>query len=438
MKNKLLSFILCIAVTLCSLTGVQAKDIGSKSSDTNDTSETLNKIVAENVLEAKTLAQDLTEVSPMPSASAPVSQPPASEAPAVQPKIKISTLEGKTVSSTAPYYYTNVSQMMDEEYSFYNVDVSAGYPKAAVVPVKVKAKGILLLSAVKYPKTSITMKYIYSDAACTKKIAVSNSIAYLPKAATYYIKIDKSQISQTEDNRFAIVLGHVSGENRVIKNKSDVIASSAGTSSPVYFKVTVKKTTKLTLGVYSDLKGTAALCNGKKVPITHETSISKNGGVHVYVVSKGSYYFKVKCSKGLFSVTADLATVSNGSGTSKAKAGTLKINGSAKNILLYTAAPSSRGYYLKFYNPKKQKINMYVTSSFSSGKVKLDFIDTKHTDFGKAASITSGVNQKRVYRTFIGKNSDKVKTLPKGTYYIRIQKLDKKTSGIIQVNIKNK
>ena len=155
------------------------------------------------------------------------------------------------------------------------------------------------------------------------------------------------------------------------------------------------------------------------------------------MVPKGTYYFKVRKSEEVFCVSATYTTVSNAGMTNKSKAGTLKVNGSTRNIVILPGDSTGKTYYMKFYNPKKQKITLNVTSSYTSGKVQFQFTDAKNSSFG-TRTIYNGINKKNAYIPYTYGNGTNSKMLLKGTYYIKIKKLDKKTSGIIQVNIKNK
>ena len=178
--------------------------------------------------------------------------------------------------------------------------------------------------------------------------------------------------------------------------------------------------------------------NSKKKAITGEEYISGSESKVVFAVSKGTYYIRLKASKGLVSITPTFTAVSNASGPSKAKAGTMKMNGKTQNVVVLPGDSTKKYYYLKFYNPKNQKVYLNTNSSYTSGKMQIEFFNTKNSSFG-SRTIWNGINEKNTFNpyvyTYTGNNGYK---LPKGTYYVRFTKLDKKTAGIIQVNVKNK
>ena len=201
--------------------------------------------------------------------------------------------------------------------------------------------------------------------------------------------------------------------------------------------MTVTKPTKITISFSTDYKAYGTLCNSKKTALTAQSTVEE-GDKLVYVVGKGTYYLKVKSQKGCIALSSTFTTVSSAASASKSKAGTLKVNGSTRNALVLPGDSTSRNYYLKFYNPKNQKIYLNVTTSFSSGSVKIEFLDSKGTSYG-SKKIANGVAIKNVYNPYVyGAYSASSRILPKGTYYIKLTKTQKKTSGIVQINVKNK
>lgn len=426
MKQKLIAAILSLSLAVAPFSGVQAKEakVAEKAIPTvQEIVDSTASTIMDNGVQAKALSSDVTEPD------APVDTP-------VQKKIHMYNLDGKTVSYMAPYYYTKRSQLEGGKYNAYTAVIPGNYDKEVILPVKVKAKGALALAAASEAGNELSA-YVYSDSACKKMCSVSDDLYYLPKATTYYIKVYTYSLEQDVDNMIAVVLGFVSGANAELKNKSNVISASFGSNSPIYYKMVISKTSKVTVRFDAKYSTYVTLCNSKKSAITHEEYVYSSVGRAVYVVPKGTYYLKVKKSKEAFSVASVFTPVSNAAPSSKSKAGTLKVNGSTRNILVCPADSTGRTYYMKFYNPKRQKITLNVTSSFTSGKIEFQFLDSKNSSFG-TRTIYNGINKKNVYTPYTYTTGSSQKTLPKGTYYIKFKKLDKKSSGIIQVNVKNK
>lgn len=427
MKKKLIAAILSLSLAVAPFSGVQAKEakVAEKAIPTvQEVVESAADTILNNGAQAKVLSSDVA-----------VPEEPE-DTPVVEKKIHMYNLDGKVVSYMTPYYYTKRSQLESGKYNGYTAVIPGGYSKDVILPVKVNAKGALALAAVSAEGKELSA-YVYSDSACKNMCSTSDDLYYLPKAATYYIKVYTYSLDEDIDNMIGVVLGFVSGANAELKNKGNVLSASFGTSSPIYYKMVISRTSKITVRIDAKYSSYVTLCNSKKSAITHEEYVYSSEGRAVYVVPKGTYYLKVKKSKETFNVASVFTPVSNAAPSSKSKAGTLKVNGSTRNVLICPADSTGRTYYMKFYNPKRQKITLNVTSSFTSGKMQFQFLDSKNSSFG-TRTIYNGINKKNVYKPYTYTSASSSKTLPKGTYYIKFKKMDKKTSGIIQVNVKNK
>lgn len=352
-------------------------------------------------------------------------------------EMQIIDMDGLQVSETVPSVLKKKSDISQEKYTKYMIYAPEGYEQDVIIPVKLKSKGILNYALAAAYDSDLYYS-LYSDLACTKFISSYDNMAFIEKAGTYYIKIGKYDLANEGDSRISLVMGFINGANAVLKNNTNLISAAFGTDKSVYFKFTVNKTSKLTFKIGSEYGKYITLCNSKKKAITGEEYISGSESKVVFAVSKGTYYIRLKASKGLVSITPTFTAVSNASGPSKAKAGTMKMNGKTQNVVVLPGDSTKKYYYLKFYNPKNQKVYLNTNSSYTSGKMQIEFFNTKNSSFG-SRTIWNGINEKNTFNpyvyTYTGNNGYK---LPKGTYYVRFTKLDKKTAGIIQVNVKNK
>lgn len=376
-------------------------------------------------------------VTPSPSSSPEVTASPQP----TQTVMGIYDTDGVAVKVPVPYYYTKLNQLSNPQYNTYIIKAPLGYEENVIIPVKVKSKGALIYAlAAQYDDVELSYYSLYSDAECTKFVTTSDKVAFVPKAGTYYIKISKTCLSKEGDSFIGAAFAFVSGANTTIQNKSKLVTCIMDYKTPYYYKVTVAKTTELTFSVTGEYFIKAALCNSKKTAITEETYISASETANkklIYAVPKGTYYLRIKSSQGFIGTTATFKAMTSAAGTSKSQAGILKVNGKTKSILVLPAESTKRVYYMKFTNPKKQTINLNVISNFSSGRMQLEFIDSKGDSYGKKI-ICSGINEKQKFYVYQTSWNSSARTLPKGTYYIKFTKLDKKTSGEVQINIKNK
>lgn len=457
-RKKILSAILSLSMIAASFSGMGILAASQQDNLPYADMQSLAKKVADAASVETELVANTYEVTDAPATTevpvtteTPVTVIPTIT-PSASPEITVSpqptqaamgiyNTDGTVVKVPAPYYYTKLSQLDNPKYNTYIVKVPLGYTKDVVIPIKVKSKGALIYAlGAQYTDVDLSYYSLYSDAKCTKFISASENTAFVPKAGTYYIKVSRTYLSKAGDSYILAAFSFVSGADSVIKNKSKLVTCIVDYNTPYYYKMTVTKTTKLTFSITADYSVNATLCNNKKVAITNETYISSADTANkelTYVVPKGTYYLKMKSPRGFIGTSATFTTVSNAAGTSKAKAGTLKVNGKTRNILMLPAESTKHVYYMKVYNPKRQAIYLNVTSNFSSGKMQLEFIDSKGDSYGKKI-IYDGIREKQSFYAYQTSYTSSSKTLPKGTYYIKFTKLDKKTSGMIQINIKNK
>lgn len=453
MKKKLIAAVLSLSLAVSPVSGISAQSAAKTNAGTVESMQDMIRYAAEGMMKDKESTAGFCAVSEVPAAQSPavtaspvtsvITQTPAvtvtpSPTASAETSVAIFNEDGQIVKVPAPYIYESMSQLVEPSYNKYEIKVPSNYGKHVVVPIKVKSRGALIYAVVSMNNTQAANYYkLYSDAACTKSIATEDNTAYLSKAGTYYIKVDSTVLSETGESILTAAFAFVSGGDRQLKNKSDVLTTTFGTSKPVYYKMKVTKPTKIAISFSTDYKTYGTLCNSKKTALTVQSTIEENDKL-VYVVGKGTYYLKVKSKKGFIALSSTFTTVSNAASASKSKAGTLKLNGSTRNALVLPEDSTSRNYYLKFYNPKNQKVYLNVTTSFSSGSVKIEFVDSKGTSYG-SKKIASGITIRNVYNPYVyGAYSASSRILPKGTYYIKLTKTQKKASGIVQINVKNK
>lgn len=424
-KNKILAIILTVSLAVAPFSTISASEVNNTQ---NNPSAQMQEDVEAIIQKVASSVENLATTYEVTDTQVPVTTESSN--------VIYYDSDGKVVQTITPYYYTKTSQ--SSNFNAYEIKVPLYYEKDVIIPVKIKSKGALVYAlAAEYEDNELSYYSLYSDAACENLISTNETIAYIPKAGTYYIKIPNIYLSEAGDSFIAAAFGFVSGANTQLKNKSDVVSAILNASIPLYYKVVVTKPTKLTFVIGADNAATVTLCNSKKKAITNETYFYSNdteeGAVASYVVGKGTYYFKVASLQGIITTQAKFTTVKGASGTSKSKAGTLKVNGATKNILMLPGDTTKKNYYLKFYNPKRQKIYVNLTSSFSSGTMLFDLYDSAGKSFG-VDYIYSGVDKEESFEVYVGDEYSE-RMLPKGTYYLKFKKVEKKTSGMIQVNI---
>lgn len=161
------------------------------------------------------------------------------------------------------------------------------------------------------------------------------------------------------------------------------------------------------------------LCSSKRKAISSEDWIyseSTSSNTLVYGVKEGTtYYFKVKSGYNPFGLNIKTTKVSEKSGTSKKKAKTIKSNKTAKGTI---QANSKTVDWYKFKLTKTKKTNLWF-KGHTNGQIKITIYNSKSKKLYSTTGRGSGFGYK-IYS--IGK-------WKKGTYYVKVERANKKSSG---------
>lgn len=362
--------------------------------------------------------------------------------------VVLDTTTGQQVSSMSAYELTTGDPTdLAKCTSYYvamaptSVDEVTG---EVVVPITVPSKGVLFMGVADDFTASKANTYlnvdIYSDPACTSSIYYSTGdnvrIIKLPQGGTYYIKVGYADYSGTLSTQYnaVIALEFANGSNKTLKNKVSTYTGVANTEKPIYYKVKVNKAGTITFDIEGTYSSYVTLCNSKKKAISTKKSITAvDDNKIVFGVKKGTYYIKVNTNNDTIRVKSTCKAVAQKNNATKKKATTLKFKKKAATIVLATEKKGSSDWY-KFYNPKKKKVTVTYNSSLT-GDLEISFYSAKGKKFG-SKRIYEGVDRTSGIIPYSGIRGSNTMTLPKGTYYIKIKKLDKKGTGTYSLTIK--
>lgn len=309
-----------------------------------------------------------------------------------------------------------------------------------VVPINIPTKGFLDF----YVATNVTSDVcIYTDASCTVKAGSSAYVspygdvvqegvygdegyAYFEEKGTYYVKFEAPGTYAFSSQMF-------NGANRTLKNNTYTTAYSytngpySYDSKNIYYKYKASKTGYITISMeflkdYGN--ATVTLCNSSKKVISNDVYVSSSYNDNtVFAVKKGAtYYIKVSSSSEIYRIKSKITGVTESSGNRKTKAKTLPIGKVRKGVVLSEDKASLNDWY-KFTLTKATKLNLTVAGNASSGSLKVE-LTSPNIGGSVDLSINSvGYKQSTALKTYT------TSTLPKGTYYIRVYKDDKKSSG---------
>lgn len=310
-----------------------------------------------------------------------------------------------------------------------------GYSQA----VKLPARGVIIMEAqLGVPASgygSVTFG-LYKDSALTNKVDFEGSVspstkeAYkviqVAKAGTYYLGVQSriTEDSSTKNYAVAIRATYANGADRTITCGKPTLVGHADPQT-TYLKVKAKNTGYMKVSVsdtYEYATNYITLCNNKKKALSTETS-SKTGNA-VFGVKKGTtYYIKIKSnnSKIGYILKASNTKVTEKSGKTKSKAVTLAKKKTKKGTI---QAGSSQADWYKFRLTGKKTVRLTIKGGTNNG------LSVKVYKGGR--SIGNGTF--RYYNKSLTLKS--LGKLTSGTYYIKVSRADKKSSGYYSLSWK--
>ena len=299
-----------------------------------------------------------------------------------------------------------------------------GFQQSIYLP----SKGTLILAAYNYPESTGTAYFgLFQDPALTNQIAGGSSIVRagaadgiaikIPAAGTYYIGAYSNDYASQPTVAVTLNMsaGFISGIDRTVKNGS-TIAVGQKDAQTNYFKFKATQTGYLKVGS-SEGYDKIALCNSKKKALSNYTYA---GYVPTYGVKKGStYYIKVAAGSnydGGYQLQVTNKKITEKSGKKKSKAVTIKKKKTKKGTII---AGSSQADWYKFKLGGKKKVTLTMKGA-TNNKLKVVVYNKKGKKVSSAYNYNY-YNNKLTLKSYV--------KLPKGTYYIKVYRGTKTSSG---------
>lgn len=236
--------------------------------------------------------------------------------------------------------------------------------------------------------------------------------SYFLKKGTYYIFRSGSFDTMSLRYTFSKL-----GSSPFTIKKGQSYTSHVGGNGEEYVKYKAASNGYITITCMQDHSNKKVnLCNSARKEISFAQTLYKKGQKCVYGVKKGqTYYLKVSESlsynEGEIKFKLTEKAIPDKSGSSKAKAASLKAGSTAKGVL--EAGGKTSDWY-KFKLSKKKKITFTVKGEMN-GAAQLTLYNKK----GKTQSVIAG--QGGQYQTY--------KKLDKGTYYVKVSRITPASSG---------
>lgn len=253
----------------------------------------------------------------------------------------------------------------------------------------------------------------YLDWAYISGTSASELMAEVPSAGTYYLALEPTNAAGT------IVVGgtHINGADRTLTNNnwSAVGVEKAQTR---YFKVRATSAGYITVQA-NNLSGNVTLMNSsKKKALSNAVSARDYSPTKVtFGVKKGTYYIKAKnndTNDGIYQIKYTNKRIKEKSGKKKSRAVLLKKKRTKKGTIV---AGEKRTDWYKFRVTKRKTVRITMKGA-TNNKLKVAvYKGGRNIGKGTLYDFSKGVRLKS-----LGK-------LSKGTYYIKVYRGSKNSSG---------
>lgn len=305
--------------------------------------------------------------------------------------------------------------------------IAKGYGYAK--PVSIPAKGTVIMAAGigagsengayfgLYRDSQLSQPVGYEGYAARTSTEPSDAVIQVPSAGTYYLGVRSTSLTSGGAVGVVAVAGYINGADRTITSGQEILVGQKDAQTN-YFKFKAKNTGYLQVLSTKDAGyNKVTLCNSKKKALSNSLAVRY---APTFGVKKGTtYYVKIASnfnSEGSYLFKATNTKITEKSGKKKAKAVNLKKNKTVKGTII--AGNGQEDWYkFKLSGKKNVKITMKGATN--------DSIKVQVYHDNKKISGTSGTfryTNKSYTVKSIGKWS-------KGTYYIKISRGNKKSSG---------
>lgn len=263
------------------------------------------------------------------------------------------------------------------------------------------------------------------------------AFAYVKDAGSYEVQLNMraSTATSSEEQSFRVLCGYMpAGDSTLRVGEFEYVTmNNPAKSKFTYMKVVVDKPSKLVARVYSYVNRKVYLCDKNKKLISDGSSIvamgSKGYTVATWAVEGGTYYIRTLNDVSPMMVKATTTSVWRNGGTTKTRAKALKVGSSTSSVIKMGMTTQEDWY--KITVPKAMKVSVVLEGSVTGWRsVAATSVGTKYVKSTKAT--LKGLSSTAVLKLNGGK------TVPKGTYYVKIQGPTAKSSVSYKISVINK
>lgn len=330
-----------------------------------------------------------------------------------------------------PTTVTDLSKISSVNVSKRTVTVPA--KSSVVIPIKVPAKGGLWLV---YAGGDNLYGTVYKDSSCTTyqcyvgyfSSTKSNlKEASFSQAGTYYLKIENNSSISAQQ---AVIAGYFfSGADKTLTSGKVNVTYQNDYNTWVYHKFKATKTgyINVTTAEADDYTVYVKLLSSSKKALSNEIVTYSSNNVASFGVQKGKTYYIATRSYAntVYNIKYTNTKVSEKSGAKKSKAVTIKKNKTIKGTMIANGKKSGYDYY-KIKLTSSKKVTFTINGRASGiGDIKIQVIpaSSRVKLYGNTMNVPEYGSAK--YTTTM--------KLPKGTYYLKVYKYDKNSSGYYSI-----
>lgn len=313
-----------------------------------------------------------------------------------------------------------------------------------IVPIRVEKRGVIEIGATVTTGAAASIEMgFFSDQNCTKSAGSSTTIASgstqvidktftVETAATYYVRFKWSSTVPAGAATIKMLAYAYSGTEMTLTSTFQPVFNGDGVNT-LYHKLNVKKTGFVAIcGNEYRESGTSLMAsslsfkirNAKKKALHNGYLSSLNNYTEKYALKKGTYYVAVTSSQR-YQLKAESRAWKDQGGKSKKKAKTIKRGKSANGTVLLTEGTKKADWYkIKLPKKSKMKIKIATACTGTASVMKVQIIPAnRHYTLINSSSLVADKG-----KTLASRNK-----LKAGTYYIKVTKLTKSTSGVYRI-----
>ncbi len=322
-------------------------------------------------------------------------------------------------------------------------DVISGNYQGLIVPITVTKPGVVYLNVAHCALAKDAFFEVYTDKNCDDSISRSimikcvekeetSSIMHFKaqKAGTYYLKMYSITYEELYTNVLEIDYFNFSSTEKTVKEGTKYLFAAKDYGDTLLFKYKAPATGLVTFQTADGYNSYVELANAKKKSISNSASLtSSNKYATFFAVKKGkTYYFKLKPSSAgeLNYFTLKFEKVKEKSGKKRKKAVSLKAKKKAKGTIQY----GEKGDWYKFKLKKSGKLRITV-GTIEQNYLKISLYDSKGKQIDSSAYLSNGK------KVFTVTNGSRYGIANKGTYYVKIDRYSKKSSGYYELSWKH-